>query len=267
MVTKEKVIAGGDLTITNISKTYETRGGEIEALSSISLDVQPGQFISLLGPSGCGKSTLLMIVAGLRDASGGEVIIGDRKVTKPQTECGIVFQSPLLLDWRDAIGNVMLQVEARPISNRRAHREQCMDLLRSVGLEGFEKKYPRELSGGMQQRVAICRALIHNPPLLLMDEPFGALDALTREQMIADLHKLWFENRKTVLFVTHSISEAVFLSDRVVMMTPRPGKVDRIVDIDIPHPRRLDVQTTARFGEYVGEITKIFQTWGVLRED
>jgi NitT/TauT family transport system ATP-binding protein len=207
-----------------------------------------------------------MIVGGLKEATSGDVVIDGRKVTKPQTGCGVVFQSPLLLDWRDTVGNIMLQVEARPL-NRRMYREKCLQLLKSVGLRGFEKKYPRELSGGMQQRVAICRSLIHDPPFLLMDEPFGALDALTREQMMSDLHKLWFDNRKTVLFVTHSIPEAVFLSDRVVMMTPRPGKVDRIIDINIPHPRRLHVQTTPEFAEYVGEITKIFQAWGVLRED
>ena len=234
------------------------------ALEDVTLSVAEGEFVSILGPSGCGKSTLLLIVAGLLPASAGEVRVADRPVTRAQTDVGIVFQNPVLLDWRTVIRNVLLQVESRRLDVA-ACRPKALALLRSVGLEGFEEKYPFELSGGMRQRTAICRALIHDPPLLLMDEPFGALDALTREQMRLDIERLWLETRKTVLFITHSIPEAILLSDRVVVMSPRPGRIEQVFDIRLPRPRRLAVQESAEFGAHVKAITALFLARGVLR--
>ncbi|MGH7862665.1 MAG: ABC transporter ATP-binding protein, partial [Candidatus Dormibacteraceae bacterium] len=212
-----------------VAKTYMTRTGPISAIGEVTCQIRRGEFVSLLGPSGCGKSTLLRIVAGLASASSGSVLIDGRRVTKPQTQMGIMFQSPVLLEWRDALGNVMLQAEARGLP-RDAARDRAFELLSSVGLQGFEHNRPSELSGGMQQRVAICRALLHDPTIMLMDEPFGALDSLTRDQMNIDLQRLWSQGEKTVLFVTHSIAEAIFLSDRVIVMSPSPGRVD----LDLP---------------------------------
>jgi NitT/TauT family transport system ATP-binding protein len=252
------------IALDGVSKTYAASDGPIRALDQVTLDVADGEFLSVLGPSGCGKSTLLLMIAGLLAPSAGEIRVAGRPVTRPQTDVGIVFQNPVLLDWRTVLRNVMLQVEARAL-DLAEHRAKARDLLRAVGLEGFEDKYPFELSGGMRQRAAICRALIHDPPLLLMDEPFGALDALTREQMRLDIERLWLERRKTVVFITHSIPEAVLLSDRVVVMSPRPGRVDGILDIDLPRPRRLEVQESARFTGYLTAITDLFRARGVLR--
>ena len=239
--------------------------GLVHAIDDVSLDVPAGQFLSILGPSGCGKSTLMLMIAGLLAPSTGEIRVAGRAVTRPQTDIGIVFQNPVLLDWRTVLRNVLLQVEARAL-DLAEHRAKARDLLRAVGLEGFEDKYPFELSGGMRQRTAICRALIHDPPLLLMDEPFGALDALTREQMRLDIERLWIERRKTVVFITHSIPEAVLLSDRVVVMSPRPGRVDGILDIDLPRPRRLEVQESPRFAGYLTAIIDLFRARGVLHD-
>ena len=216
--------------IDAVAMTYSGRQGLLEALRDISLCVERGEFVSLLGPSGCGKSTLLGLVAGLIVPSSGRVRIEGQVVTRPQTEIGIVFQTPVLLDWRRVLDNVLLQVEARRLPME-PYRQRARDLLARVGLAGFENAFPFELSGGMSQRVSVCRALVHDPPLLLMDEPFGALDALTRDQMMIDLQRLWSGTKKTVLFVTHSIAEAVFLSDRVVVLSPRPGQIDCIVEI------------------------------------
>jgi NitT/TauT family transport system ATP-binding protein len=247
-----------------VGKTYPAAGGVVQAVEEVSLEVSQGEFVSILGPSGCGKSTLLLMIAGLLPPSTGEIRVGGQPVRRPQTDVGIVFQSPVLLDWRTVIRNVLIQVEARGL-DLAAYRPRAQALLRSVGLEGFEERYPFELSGGMRQRAAICRALIHDPPLLLMDEPFGALDALTREQMRLDIERLWLERRKTVLFITHSISEALLLSDRVVVMSPRPGRIDGIFPVDLPRPRRLDVQESARFAESLKRITELFLARGVLR--
>ena len=192
-------------------------------------------------------------------------MVGGRKVERPRTDIGIVFQSPVLLDWRTALGNVMLQAEARKMDRRDA-QARANALLASVGLDGFADKFPHELSGGMRQRVSICRALIHNPDHLLMDEPFGALDALTRDQLVLDLEALVRERHMTVLFITHSIAEAVFLSDRVIVMTPRPGCIDRIIDIKLPRPRTLAMRETPEFAEYSRQILKLFLAHGVLRE-
>jgi NitT/TauT family transport system ATP-binding protein len=250
--------------IAGVSKTYASTDGPVDALDAVSLDVGEGEFVAILGPSGCGKSTLLLVVAGLLPASGGVVRLAGRAVTGPQTEIGIVFQNPVLLDWRTVLRNVLLQVESRGLDVA-AHRPRALALLQSVGLGGFEEKYPFELSGGMRQRTAICRALIHDPPLLLMDEPFGALDALTREQMRVDIERLWLASRKTVLFITHSISEAVLLADRVVVMSPRPGRIDGIFEIALPRPRHLAVQESAAFAGHLKAITDLFLARGVLR--
>ena len=212
------------LHLHGLSKIYASRDGPVRALDQVSLSGRRGEFISIVGPSGCGKSTLLMIAAGLMAPSSGAVMVDGETVVAPRTEIGIVFQNPVLLEWRTALGNVMLQAEAKKLERGSAER-RARALLAAVGLAGFEDKYPHELSGGMRQRVSICRALIHDPPHLLMDEPFGALDALTREQISMDIQRLWMESRKTALHITHSIPEAVLLADRVVVMGPRPGRI------------------------------------------
>jgi NitT/TauT family transport system ATP-binding protein len=253
------------LALQGLSKVYATRDGPVRALDQVSISEKRGEFLSIVGPSGCGKSTLLMMAAGLMPASSGAVTIDGERVTGPRTEIGIVFQSPVLLEWRTALGNVMLQAEAKKLERTAAER-RARELLASVGLGGFEHKYPHELSGGMRQRVSICRALIHNPPQLLMDEPFGALDALTRDQLVLDLQAIWNERRMTVLFITHSVAEAVFLSDQVIVMTPRPGRIDRVIDIDLPRPRTLAMRETPEFARYSREILDLFLARGVLRE-
>jgi NitT/TauT family transport system ATP-binding protein len=253
------------LRVQGLSKVYATRDGPVRALDRISVSERRGEFLSILGPSGCGKSTLLMIAAGLMPPSSGVVAVDGTPVTRPRTDIGIVFQSPVLLEWRTALGNVMLQAEAKRLERRAAER-RARELLASVGLVGFEDKYPHELSGGMRQRVSLCRALIHDPPQLLMDEPFGALDALTRDQLVLDLQRIWNERRMTVLFITHSVPEAVFLSDQVVVMTPRPGRVDRVIDIDLPRPRTLAMRESPQFARYSREILELFLARGVLRE-
>jgi NitT/TauT family transport system ATP-binding protein len=229
------------IEVAAVSKTYAASDGAVHALEQVSLDVPAGEFLSILGPSGCGKSTLLLMIAGLLAPSAGTIRVAGQAVTRPQTDVGIVFQSPVLLDWRTVIRNVLLQVEARGLDGP-AHRAKARELLQAVG-----------------------RALIHDPPLLLMDEPFGALDALTREQMRLDIERLWLERRKTVVFITHSIPEAVLLSDRVVVMSPRPGRIDGVLDIELPRPRRLEVQESPRFAAYQKAITDLFRARGVLR--
>jgi NitT/TauT family transport system ATP-binding protein len=206
---------------------------------------------------------LLSLVAGLLETSKGAIRIDGVKVDGPYTDLGFAFQSDLLLDWHTVLRNVLLQCDMRGL-DRRLHEARARELIASVGLDGFEDKRPFELSGGMRQRVALCRALLLDPPMLLMDEPFGALDALTREQMQVDLLAMWQESQKTVLFVTHSISEAVFLSDRIIVMTPRPGKVCEIIDIDIDRPRDLNARDTAEFGAIVHRIRILFQEMGVI---
>jgi NitT/TauT family transport system ATP-binding protein len=253
------------LEFRNLTKVYAGNDGPVRALDQISVTQRQGEFLSILGPSGCGKSTLLMIAAGLLAGSNGLVAVRGQRVVAPRTDVGIVFQNPVLLEWRTALGNIMLQAEARNL-DRKAATRRARELLAAVGLTGFENKYPDELSGGMRQRVSICRALIHDPPQLLMDEPFGALDALTRDQLVLDLQRLWNEARMTVLFITHSVAEAVFLSDRVIVMTPRPGKVDRIIDIDLPRPRTLAMRESPEFTRYNRQILDLFLARGVLRE-
>jgi NitT/TauT family transport system ATP-binding protein len=253
------------IAIDGIAMTYSSRKGDVHALAETSLAIPDGQFMALLGPSGCGKSTLLRIVAGLLTPSSGRVLVSSRQVQGPQTSMGIVFQSPILLEWLDVLGNVLLQAAARPI-DRRIARDRADALLDRVGLASFATRRPSELSGGMQQRVALCRALLHDPDVLLMDEPFGALDALTRDQMCLDLQKLWTGGDKTVLFVTHDIAEAVFLSDRVVVMAPSPGRVDIDLPIDLPRPRRLATRDTDAFFTYCRTIRRAFEQNGILHE-
>ncbi len=258
--------AGGDALIkfANVSKFYGEGGKRIHVVDDVSFIARRGEFVAILGPSGCGKSTLMMLTSGLIPASAGRIEIDGRPVVKPYTDLGIVFQQDLLMDWRRVLANILVQPEFRGLRIRdfepRAH-----DLLKLVGLTGFEDKYPYELSGGMRQRVSICRALIHDPALLLMDEPFGALDALTRDQMNLDLQRIWHENRKTVLFVTHSIPEAVFLGDRILVMAPRPTRILEDIEIDLARPRNLDVRETPEFAAYVRRITQLFYQMGILR--
>ena len=254
------------LRLQGLSKVYATRDGPVRALDQVSMSERRGQFVSIVGPSGCGKSTLLMIAAGLMSPSSGLVAIDGSAVTRPRTDIGIVFQSPVLLEWRTALGNVMLQAEAKKLERGPAER-RARALLAAVGLVGFEDKYPHELSGGMRQRVSLCRALIHDPPQLLMDEPFGALDALTRDQLVLDLQRICNERRMTVLFITHSVPAAVFLSDQVIVMTPRPGRIDRVIDIDLPRPRTLALRETPQFAHYSREVLDLFLARGVLREN
>ncbi|HET9046647.1 MAG TPA: ABC transporter ATP-binding protein [Casimicrobiaceae bacterium] len=236
---------------------------ETRALDPIDLTVATGEFVAIVGPSGCGKSTLLRLVAGLIAASAGSVVLFGDAVTRAQTALGIVFQSPVLLEWRTILDNVLLQLELRGLDPKPG-RERALALLASVGLGEFADRYPRELSGGMRQRAAIVRALIHDPPLLLMDEPFGALDALTREQMRVDLETLWMSTRKTVVFITHSVDEAVLLADRVVVMSPRPGRIERMLAVDLPRPRGLEARRAPAFIATTELITRIFLARGVL---
>jgi NitT/TauT family transport system ATP-binding protein len=238
------------IVLDRVGMLYEAASGPVEALRDIALSVGRGELLAVVGPSGCGKSTLLRIVAGLRAATTGRVLVGGRPVTRPIAEVGMVFQAPVLLKWRTILDNVLLPAELSG-RDRAAYRGRAGELLALVGLGEFTRKLPRELSGGMQQRAALCRALLLDPPLLLMDEPFGALDAMTRDEMNLELLRVWGEAagaRKTILFVTHSIPEAVFLADRVVVMSPRPGRVARIFDVPLPRPRTVASRATAEFG-------------------
>ncbi len=254
------------LRFDNVGMEYRTFSGSTKALENINLDVKSGEFVSILGPSGCGKSTLLFIGTGLTKASFGQVLFHDQPLTDTVNNVGFVFQDHLLLEWRNAINNVMMQCEFRDLDKTK-YLEKAKKLMATVGLTGFEDKYPHELSGGMQQRVSICRALVHGPELLMMDEPFGALDALTREQIRMDLERIWMEEKNTVLFVTHDINEAILLSDRVVVMTPRPGTIREIIDIDLPRPRKLSTTETPEFYHYHKHITQLFTEMGLLRDE
>ena len=254
---------GTSIKLEQLSKVFRRGDIETHALDRIDLQVEIGEFLAVVGPSGCGKSTLLRLIAGLIPPSTGRITIDGRTVDGPETQLGIVFQKPVLLEWRTVLGNVLLQAEMRRL-DAGAYLDRARRLLSAVGLEDFEDRYPHELSGGMQQRAAIVRALIHDPSLLLMDEPFGALDALTREQMRIDLEELWLSTQKTVIFITHSIDEAVLLADRVLVMSPRPGRIEKIIDVDLPRPRGLEGRALASFDEAVAAITGIFLARGVL---
>src|SRR5574341_375778 len=239
------------------------RGERIHALADINVDVREGEFVTVVGPSGCGKTTLLKILGGLLRRTSGEVLLAGSPVDGPRRDIGIVFQNPILLPWRTVLANAMLPAEVLGLPRER-YTERARDLLKMVGLQGFEDKYPMELSGGMQQRAAITRALLHDPAILLMDEPFGALDAMTREQMNLELQRIWRESGKTILLITHSIPEAVFLGERILVMTPRPGTLAEVIAVDIPRPRSLDVMVAPRFGEITHEIRALFQQKGAI---
>ena len=240
------------LSIQNVKKVFKTRDGELEALGDVSFDVHPGEFVSIVGPSGCGKTTILKIVAGLLAKSAGEIQV-DEKQFDPTREVGFVFQAASLLPWRRVIDNVLLPIEILRM-DRAAMKTKAAELLGLVGLRDFEDSYPNELSGGMQQRVSIARALIHDPKLLLMDEPFGALDAITRERMNLELLRIWRESKKTIIFVTHDINEALFLSDRVIVLSARPSQMVLALDIHLPRPRTLEVRVLPDFGNYFLQI-------------
>jgi NitT/TauT family transport system ATP-binding protein len=243
--------------LAGVRKVYRTRGKEFTAVSEVTFDVGAGELVSLVGPSGCGKSTLLKVLAGLHPHDGGTVRIGSANhAFDPSRDIGMVFQQALLLKWRRIIDNVLLPAEILGLP-RRESRDRARDLLALVGLSGYEDKYPYELSGGMQQRAAIARSLIHDPKLILMDEPFGALDALTRERMNLELLRIWRESRKTILFVTHGIAEAVFLGTRVIVLTAGPARMADNFSIELPHPRTLDMKTHEVFGDYTRRIYRL----------
>lgn len=245
------------IRLRGVRKVYRTGGREHLAISDASFDVMPGELVALVGPSGCGKSTLLKILAGLHPHDGGKVVIGSPGYPfDPARDIGMVFQQPLLLKWRRIIDNVLLPAEILGLPMAHA-RERARDLLALVGLAGSEGKFPYELSGGMQQRAAIARALVHDPKLILMDEPFGALDALTREKMNLELLRIWKESRKTIIFVTHGISEAVFLGSRVVVLTAGPARMADNFEITLAHPRSLDIKTREDFGHYTRRIYRL----------
>jgi NitT/TauT family transport system ATP-binding protein len=226
------------IRLTGVSRTFAGRSGTVEALREINLDVGDGEFVAVLGRSGCGKSTLLRLISGLIPATAGEVRMSGERVTKPRRDIAMMFQRPALLPWRSVLDNVLLPVQIFGW-RKAAHRQRAHELLEMTGLAGFEKRLPHELSGGMQQRVALCRSLIANPRVMLMDEPFSALDALTREELSGELQRVHMELGTTIVFVTHSIDEAVLLADRVVVLSPRPGRIREIIDIKIPRPRTL----------------------------
>jgi NitT/TauT family transport system ATP-binding protein len=234
------------VALAGISKAYGQGLKAVAALEGITLDIRRGEFLSILGPSGCGKSTLLMMIAGLIAPSQGSIEVAQRPVDKPLTDVGIAFQQDLLFDWRTVLGNILLQADIRGLDRAWA-REKALILLERVGLKGFEHRRPWELSGGMRQRVAICRALLHDASVLLMDEPFGALDALTRDHMNLHLQNLWLADRPTAIMVTHSISEAVFLSDRVIVLSARPGTLVCELPIDLPRPRTIAMRDSTAF--------------------
>lgn len=254
------------ITVRGATKVYDTAKGEkVHALEAVDLDIRPGEFVSIVGPSGCGKSTLMTMIAGLSAPTTGEVLVDGKSPIAQLGRSAVVFQRDLLLEWRSILDNVLLPIEIKKL-DRNHYRDKAMELLESVGLAAFADRYPAELSGGMRQRAAICRALVQRPGVLLMDEPFGALDALTREQMNLDLQRMWMRDRNTVVFITHSIEEAVLLSDRVVVMSQRPGRVAEIYDINIPRPRGAQSRSHPDFLRAVEGIRKNFMTLGILSE-
>lgn len=250
------------LAIRGVSKTFDDGSIRITALDDVSVDIRPGEFVSIVGPSGCGKSTLLRLVSGLTDPTAGEIHLDGKRVDGPVDAIGFVFQSPVLLQWRTVLKNVMFPYEVlakrgRAEGSRADYEERARDLLQLVGLEDFADAYPKQLSGGMRMRASICRALIADPSLLLMDEPFGALDQLSRERLNVELLRIWENTGKTVLFVTHHVPEAVFLSDRVVVMSARPGRIAGVVDVELPRPRPVEVRDSAEALDRMVEVRRL----------
>ncbi len=255
---------GASIRVRGLSKTYGRPPRAVHALGPIDFDVAAGEFVSLIGPSGCGKSTTMLLVAGLEPMTAGRVEIDGRPLTRPLSDVGIVFQDHLLPEFRTALGNVMLQQQIRGLDRDR-QRARAAELFARLGLVGAEDRYPWQLSGGMRQRVSIARALVHDPSMLLMDEPFGALDAITRTQIRHDLELLWLDTRKTVLFITHSIDEAIGLSDRVLVMSPAPGRIVEEIRIDLPRPRPAHLGDYPEFARYARRIYEIFESLGIYR--
>src|SRR6188472_4519825 len=245
------------IDIVGAAKTYRKRDGEVASLRPIDLSIGDGELFVVVGPSGCGKTTLLKMIAGLLPPSEGEIRVDGKRITRPHGGVGIVFQTALLLPWRSVMQNVMMPVEVKNLP-RDSYRKRAAELLRMVGLGGFEEKYPWQLSGGMQQRASICRALVHDPKIVLMDEPFGALDAMTRERMNVELQRIQRETKKTVLLITHSIPEAVFLADRVLVMSARPGNIAAVYEVPLRRPRSLDVLSDPAFVELTQTIRAHF---------
>jgi NitT/TauT family transport system ATP-binding protein len=259
-----EVKSGVPIRISNVSKTFgEDEDHPFLALKEVSVDIEAGEFISVVGPSGCGKSTLMLMVAGLLKRSRGDIVVAGKSVTKPITDIGIAFQDHLLLEFRSAIANVTLQAEIRGLPKKKIET-RAKELFQQLRLTEAMNKYPRQLSGGMRQRVSLVRTLVHDPSVLLMDEPFGALDALTRLQVRMDLEALWLRRRPTVLFITHSVEEAVGLSDRVLVMSPSPGEVVEQIKVDLPRPRPVVLGDAPQFGAYVDRIHRHFERMGVL---
>ena len=244
------------IAVQEVCRVFASVSSVVSALEQVSFEVQVGDFVSIVGPSGCGKSTLLKIVSGLLATTSGKVLVHGKPVAGPLENVGMVFQSPVLLKWRPVIGNILLPVEFAKLDVA-DYRETVRSLIALVGLQGFEEMYPHQLSGGMQQRVSLCRALVTDPQLLLMDEPFGALDAMTRDELDLELLRIWQERKKTVLFVTHSIQEAVFLSDHVLVMSARPGRLLEQISIRLPRPRTMEMMSTSQFGEYTLRIRSL----------
>ena len=255
-----------DIEVIDAGKVFESDRGDVQALSGINLAVGRGEFVSIVGPSGCGKSTLLKCVAGLEQLSSGVLRVRGEPVIESPDSLGMVFQRDLLVDWRTILDNVLLVAEFKGFDKIKA-RERALELLKLFGLDDYASRYPWELSGGMRQRASICRALVDDPDLLLMDEPFGALDAMTRDQLNVELQRIWMATHKTVLFITHSISEAVFLSDRVAVMSRNPGRIIEIIEIELPRPRHLSVRETAAFTRYTAHLRDVFLSLGILKDE
>lgn len=252
------------IRLSDVSKTYPSRGiAVVHAVERVSVEIAKSEFTSIVGPSGCGKTTLLNMIGGLLPISGGTITYEGLPRGRKLPQLGMVFQDAVLLPWRTVLENVMLPIEVGTVDRAEGER-RARDLINLVGLGGFEGRYPNELSGGMQQRASIARALVTDPALLLMDEPFGALDALTRENMTLELQRIWYSSKKTVLFITHSIAESVFLSDRVLVMTSRPSRVREIIDIDLPRPRTLKMTTEPAFSRYVAHIRELLSATAVM---
>jgi NitT/TauT family transport system ATP-binding protein len=256
----QKLLIGAN----NVEKRFISKRANFLALENISLDVAAGEFVSILGPSGCGKSTLLKCIGGLTNVTSGEIRIDGQPVTAPRADAGFVFQRDVLLDWRTVLDNILLPAEFARL-NREKYILRAEELLQTLGLEGQGSRFPWELSGGMRQRVAICRGLLLDPALILMDEPFGALDAITRDELNLELSRLWATFNKTVLFITHSISEAVFLSTKVVVMDKNPGRIVETIDIDLPRERTLEVRESPEFIQYTRHLRSVFERLGIMK--
>ena len=263
VVSEQPQNAASGINLSGVSKTYGTGDGKVQSLRPLDFHINDGEFFVVVGPSGCGKSTLLKMISGLLPPTTGEIRVDGNKVTEPHGDVGIVFQNALLLPWRNILNNVLMPIDMKG-ENREKYIPRAKELLKMVGLEGFEKKLPWQLSGGMQQRASICRALVHDPKIMMMDEPFGALDAMTREKMNVELSRIQRRTGKTILLITHSIPEAVFLADKVLVMTERPGGIAAIYDVPLGRERNLDVMSNPIFTDLVARIRKHFMTNSAL---